>query len=105
MIQPASGYVLGFGDPGECTVTETDAGGAIETSYACVGSGIADQSAASAWASATAVNPDDPCQTSGPQSGPIAVDIVSPSQAATVTVTNTLVAPAAAQVVQPRFTG
>jgi hypothetical protein len=63
--------------------------------------------AAAGWGRAgaeTAANPDDPCQTSGPQSTPIGVDIVREDQTASVTVTNTMPA-VAAVLVTPRFTG
>lgn len=110
VVQPASGYVVGFVNPDTCTVSETGNGGATETSFACSGSGAAEQiRGESTWdgqaGAATAANPDDPCQTSGPQSTPMGVDIVARGQEATVTVTNTLVVPAAAQVIQPHFTG
>jgi hypothetical protein len=113
VVQPASGYTLGFDEENHCTVTETAAGSQTsETSYACTGSGAQtaiDAASAGAWqggvGTATAANPDDPCVTSGPQATPIAVDIVTPDQQATVTVTNTLVDPAAAVNVTPRFTG
>ena len=53
---------------------------------------------------ATADNPEDPCQTSGPQATSIGVDIVREGQSATVLVTNTMPV-VAAVTVQPRFTG
>jgi hypothetical protein len=110
VVQPAGGQSIGFYGPTDCTVTETAAGGATSTSYACIGSGanepMESAEAASRWdgaGTATATNPDDPCQTSGPQAAPMGVDIVEPGQEATVTVTNVL--PAAAIGLQPRFTG
>jgi hypothetical protein len=109
-VQPAAGQTIGFRGTTECTITETGAGGAASVSYACTGSGAlsgTDTLADSSWGgagTATVADPDNPCQTSGPQSTPIGVDIVAPVQAATVTVTNTMpvVAP---MVVTPRFTG
>jgi hypothetical protein len=94
-------------------VTETTAGERTSaTTYACAGRGAQipiDATATSGWSAAvgaaTAENADDPCATSGPQATPVALGIVDPSQEATVTVTNTLVEPAAAVSVTPRFTG
>jgi hypothetical protein len=114
-VQPAAGYVVGFTDPNSCTVTETATSRTATASYACTGTGaqtpLDDIAARGAgWrgglGAATAANPNDPCQTSGPQATPLTVDIVSPGQTAAVTVTNALVEPAAAAiVVTPRFTG
>ncbi len=107
-VQPTAGHTIGFLEQADCTITETGAGGATSVSYACTGSGAGSEvDAASGWGgagAATAANPDDPCQTSGPQSTPIGVDIVREDQTATVTVTNTMPA-VAAVVVTPRFTG
>jgi hypothetical protein len=108
-VQPAAGQTIGFLAQTDCTITETDTGGATSVSYACTGSGAGSGvDAAGAWRgprAATPGNSDDPCATTGPQATPIAVRIVDPSQEATVTVDNTLVAPAAAVTVTPRFTG
>lgn len=58
--------------------------------------------------------PPQPCETSGPQSDPITVNIVGEDEEVTVTVTNTFVEagtaaapgePAAAVVGEPLFTG
>jgi hypothetical protein len=114
VVQPASGYTLGFTGPNQCTVTETGASTrTTATSYSCTGSGAEepiDVIEGTSWTggvgAATAANPDDPCATSGPQATPITVDIVNPDQVASVAVTNTLADPAAAIVnVTPRFTG
>ena len=67
---------------GRCTVTETEAGGAITTSYAC-----------------TAEAAPSPCDPDGRQ----VTFGTDTEQDATVTITN--VFPAAVQVVTPRFTG
>ncbi|MFN8026468.1 MAG: glycine-rich protein [Acidimicrobiia bacterium] len=107
VVQPAAGYTVGFDDPGECSVAEIDTGGAIATTYACEGSGAELVKQSDAWLGDSAVTrPEgDPCVQAGPQAEPIAVEIIAEEQVATVTVTNELVTPAAAQVVQPRFTG
>ena len=105
-VQPAAGQTIGFLEQTDCTVTETGTGGATAVSYECTGTGAGSEVDATAgWGAgaATADDPDDPCQTSGPQSTPISLDIVRENQTATVTVTNTL--PIAAVVVTPRFTG
>jgi hypothetical protein len=107
-VQPSTGQTIGFLEQTDCTVTETGTGGATSVSYQCAGSGAGTEvDAASGWGgvgAATAENPDDPCQTSGPQSTPISLDIVRENQNAMVTVTNTMPA-AAAVLVTPRFTG
>jgi hypothetical protein len=106
-VQPAAGQTIGFLEQTDCTITETVTGGATSVSYACSGSGAtAEAGAASRWgASGAAVStPDDPCQTAGPQSTPIGVNIVAADQTATVTVTNTMPV-VAAVTVTPRFTG
>jgi hypothetical protein len=107
-VQPAAGHTVGFFGRTQCTVTETDPGGATSVAYACTGRGASiEATAAGSWdgvEAATGANPDDPCQTSGPQSEPIGVDVVAARQEATVTVTNTLPA-VAPLVVTPRFTG
>ncbi len=107
-VQPAAGQTIGFLEPTECTVPETGTGGATGVSYACTGSGAGPEADATArWGdagAATADNPDDPCQTSGPQATSIGVDIVHAGQSATVLVTNTMPV-VAAVTVQPRFTG
>lgn len=88
IAQPASGYTVGFEDPGACTVTETVAGGAVETSYACASR--IDPIVSSTWATAA----DDPtiCSAAGPTDAPITVGIVTESQHVTVAVTNTFLA-------------
>jgi hypothetical protein len=67
----------------ECTVTETDAGGAVSTSYACATDSTATPS---------------PCDPDGRH-----VSFANEDERATVSITN--VFPAAAQVIAPRFTG
>ena len=99
---PTSENVIQFGDSGTCTLTETVKGGAATTSYACTG--VVD-------ASATAVVIPNPCGAVTATNVTILVN--SPFQSATVTVTNTFVAPppvepiqpAAEVVVAPAFTG
>jgi hypothetical protein len=71
-------------DGAECTVTETETGGAVSTSYACA---------------AAAGDPPVACSTDGRT---VAFDSEA-AQQATVTITN--VFPAAVQVITPRFTG
>jgi hypothetical protein len=117
-----TGDTVTFTDPGSCTVTETQTGGAASVSYQCEGTlplGPPGPDAASGgFRPQGTVNPATPattappevCETSGPQSDPITVNIISPGQEATVTVTNTFVAPPpppapVAVVVVPLFTG
>ncbi len=80
---PVSSHDLLVGG-GVCTVTETDAGGAVSTSYAC---------------SETPVATPPHCDPRGQQ---IAFDDAT-GRTATVTITN--VFPAAVEVIAPRFTG
>ena len=81
---PVTANELLIAADGTCTVTETDAGGAVSTSYAC---DTAPDAAAS------------PCDPNGRQ-----VTFASETRPhATVTITN--VFPAAVQVIAPRFTG
>jgi hypothetical protein len=110
VVQPASGFTVGFTGPNQCTVVEDSGSRTTDVSYSCIGSGASEPleaAAAPRWVggvgTATAENPDDPCTLSGPQPTPMVVDIVAPGQEATVTITNTLVDPAV--VLTPRFTG
>ncbi len=113
-----TGDTVTFTNPGECTVTETENGGASSVSYQCEGSapppmtdGTILPSGAGRFSPRVAGLQLQPCQTSGPQSEPIGVNIASAEQEATVTVTNTFVdpgsaaAPAVAVEEVPRFTG
>jgi hypothetical protein len=109
IVQPSVGQSIGFDGPNECTISETVDGGATTTTYECAGRGasaVATPVVTGSWGvgATTAANSDDPCDTSGRQSTPVSVAILSPAQQATVTVTNTMPA-AAAVVVTPRFTG
>ena len=124
LVFDAQGNPVGTGDTvtftngGECTVTETQNGGAASVSYQCEGSvppstmasGASVLDGAGRFSPRLAGLQLQPCQTSGPQSEPIGVNIVSSRQEATVTVTNTFVDPgstAAAVPVEavPLFTG
>ena len=104
----AQGNPVGTGDtatfvgPGSCTVTETQTGGAASVSYQCeVNRPPSPDSASGGFSPQGAVIPATPattalpnvCDASGPQSDPITVNIVTPNQEATVTVTNTFVTP------------
>jgi hypothetical protein len=106
--QPTGQDTFTFSDgPGVCTVTETAAGGAASTTYACEGS-IPDEPIKDSEFSASQVEPIDVvCETTGP--GPITVNIIDEGQEALVSIHNTFTDPApqpAAQVVaQPAFTG
>ncbi len=101
-----------FGDPGQCTVTETVDGGAASTTYACESTAIA----GSADAGTTATT--ETCSAAGPQDDPMTVNITTSQPAAAVTIHNTFVATptttttpalkpaaAAAVVAQANFTG
>ncbi|HEV8208128.1 MAG TPA: DUF5979 domain-containing protein [Acidimicrobiia bacterium] len=106
-----------FIDNGQCTVTETQTGGAASVTYECEGTVPPPMMLEGSGRSSPRVAgpaPPQPCQTSGPQSDPITVNIVGKDEEVTVTVTNTFVnpgtaaapgAPAAAVVGEPRFTG
>jgi hypothetical protein len=109
--QPTSPDVIGFGDPGTCTVTETGTGGAASVAYACEGvagtpEGLPDSSSFGDRSSAAVALPV--CATTGPVD-PIVVNISAPDQSGTVTVTNTFTGPqpqpAAEVVAAPAFTG
>ena len=125
LVFDAQGNPAGTGDTvtfnegsAECTVTETQNGGAASVSYQCEGSvpPPTTPSGASVLDGAGRFSPRLaglqllPCQTSGPQSDPITVNITNRNQEATVTITNTFVDPggtAAAVPVEavPLFTG
>jgi hypothetical protein len=123
LVFDAQGNPVGTGDTvtfnggGECTVTETQNGGAASVSYQCEGSvpPPTTASGASLLDGAGRFSPRLaglqllPCQTSGPQSEPIGVNIASENQEATVMVTNTFADPGTSAAVpveaEPRFTG
>ena len=98
---------------GQCTVTETQTGGAATVTYECEGTVPPPMMLDSAGRSSPRVAgpAPQPCQASGPQSDPITVNIVGEGEEVTVTVTNTFVdpgsAPTPASAVEnvPRFTG
>jgi hypothetical protein len=106
-----------FTDDGQCTVTETQTGGAASVVYECEGTVPPPVTLMGTGRSSPRVAgpaPPQPCETSGPQSDPITVNIVGENEEVTVTVTNTFVepgtaaapgAPAAAVVGEPLFTG
>jgi len=109
---PVGSDTVSFVSATQCTVTEPVAGGAVSTSLTCAGvAGTPLQSGSlqsqSEWGQVGAtsvVTPTSPvCPAPGPSDGSILVNIVWPDQTATVTVTNTFAAAAAA--VTPRFTG
>jgi hypothetical protein len=110
---PVGPDTVEFSDFGTCTVTETQTGGAASVVYECEGSftpgGLGSEGGGGRFGLRNGP-PRRVCETSGPQSEPITMHIVSPAQNATVTVTNTFVAqpppePAAAVEDAPRFTG
>ena len=114
-----TGDTVTFTDGGQCTVTETQNGGAASVSYECEGTlPPADMNTSGGGRFSPRIGPGVPsvCESSGPQSDPITVNIINAGQEATVTVTNTFVtvptspsqpepAPAAAVAAAPSFTG
>jgi Domain of unknown function (DUF5979) len=109
--QPTSPDIIGFDDPGTCTITETVTGGAASVSYACAGTIPVPNDTVKGFGGVAAdqvAPPTEPCASAGPQADPATVYIVDPGQEATVTVHNTFadpVTPAAQVVIQPAFTG
>jgi Domain of unknown function (DUF5979) len=112
---PATSSSLEFIDDGQCMVTETQTGGAASVVYECEGTVPPPMMLEGSGRSSPRVTgpaPPPPCETSGPQSDPITVNIVGEDEEVTVTVTNTFVdpgtaaaaAPAAAVVGEPLFT-
>jgi hypothetical protein len=112
-----TGDTVMFVDGGNCTVTETQNGGAVSVIYECEGTfgppPPTVQGSGRFGPRLVGVQ-SSPCEASGPQSEPISVLIEFEQQEATVTVTNTFVpaptppespAPAAAVAGTPRFTG
>jgi len=106
---PDGTNTVGFGNPANCTVTETAAGGAAATSYECADN-LADLTKSSTLDPGSAFDPgsttepgstddagpdaivDPPgpfCLSNGPQAGPISFSVESKTQVVTVTVTNT----------------
>ena len=113
-----SGDTVTFVDAGTCTVTETQTGGAASVSYECEGSlpppdgnenGDSVLPTGGGRFSPRGPVAQQVCQSSGPQSDPIGVNIIVENQEATVTVTNTFAesAPEAAVAIVevPSFTG
>jgi hypothetical protein len=111
---PVGSDAFEFVDTGQCTVTETQTGGAVSTSYECESAFTPPPTTVEANAlfgpRSAGIEPLV-CGSSGPQSEPMTVNIVTDGQEATVTVTNTFAAPgtpppiADAVVAGPRFTG
>ena len=101
---------IAFFGPTDCTVTETNRGGATGVSYLCsaqietyddgpIAEGFGNPSAA-------AIGPfPDACGAQGAQPGPMLVHILAPNQSATVTVTNLNDPVAPLVLIAPRFTG
>jgi hypothetical protein len=111
---PATSGSIEFIDDGQCTVTETQTGGAASVVYECEGTVPPPMMLEGSGRSSPRVAgpaPPQPCETSGPQSDPITVNIVGEDEEVTVTVTNTFVdpgtaaTPAAAVSAEPLFTG
>jgi hypothetical protein len=111
---PATSGSIEFIDEGQCTVTETQTGGAASVVYECEGTVPPPMMLEGSGRSSPRVAgpaPPQPCETSGPQSDPITVNIVGEDEEVTVTVTNTFVdpgtaaTPAAAVSAEPLFTG
>jgi hypothetical protein len=118
LVFDAQGNPVGGGDTvtfvneGQCSVTETETGGAASVTYQCEGSLPVDSmiTGTGRFSPRGPAAPPPVCESSGPQSDPIAVNIESERQEATVTVTNTFTEapptePAVAVVEVPRFTG
>jgi hypothetical protein len=122
LVFDAQGNPVGTGDTvtfveaGSCTVTETQTGGAATVIYECEGTAPPPNEDATGAGGPfsplrAGVQPLPVCETTGPQSDPITVNIFTEGQEATVTVTNTFVdpgsaaAPAVAVEEVPRFTG
>jgi hypothetical protein len=116
---PVGPDTVEFSDFGTCTVTETQTGGAASVIYECEGSftpgGLGSNGGGARFGLGNGP-PREVCETSGPQSEPITMHIVSPAQDATVTITNTFEAvpapppppepvPAEAVTAPARFTG
>jgi hypothetical protein len=116
----AQGNPVGTGDtatftgPGTCTVTETQNGGAASVSYQCEGTLPPPNGEIEVTGGRFSPRPAqngeaEVCPSSGPQSDPITVNIISANQEATATVTNTFVDPgtpaAVAVEAVPLFTG
>ena len=105
---PVGTDTVTFDAGGECLVTETQSGGAASLSYQCEGSAPPPDmnetvlpTGAGRFSPRLAGLQLLPCQTSGPQSEPIGVNIASEGQEATVTVTNTFVDPGSAMAAVP----
>jgi len=128
LVFDAQGNPVGTGDTvrftgnGACTVTEKQNGGAVSVIYECQGvtPTPAEASISGGGRFSARLGPGVPppvCESSGPQSDPITVNIFNTEQHETVTVTNTFVppspsepapsepAPAAAVIGAPSFTG
>jgi len=111
--EPVGPNTTFFLDPDECAPTETQTGGASSVSYACEGTipnnsppTVPQPPESGDWPVTQGGRITDPCAAAGPQSEPITVFIVAEGQDATVTVTNTFLAPEPAPVVvEPSFTG
>ena len=110
---PVTGDSFEFIDNGQCTVTETQTGGAASVTYQCEGTVPPPLMLEGSGRSSPRIAGRRPpvCETSGPQTDPITVNIVGEDEEVTVTVTNTFVdpgaaaTPAAAVEGEPRFTG
>jgi hypothetical protein len=111
---PVTSDSFEFIDNGQCTVTETQTGGAASVTYECEGTVPPPMMLEGAGRSSPRVAgpvPRQVCETSGPQSDPITVNIVGEDEEVTVTVTNTFVdpgtaaTPAVAVEAVPLFTG
>ncbi len=94
VVQPSSGYTLGFSDPDSCTVTETVDGGASGVSYAC--ESVIVPVVKDVEPAVILDPPADICSTAGPTDTPITVNVVTEGQRVLVTLTNTF---------DPTFTG
>jgi hypothetical protein len=94
----------------DCTVTETNRGGATAVSYLCSAQIESDDDGPVAEGfgnpSAAAIGPfPDACAAQGAQLSPVLVHIIDPNQSATVTVTNLNSPVAPLVLIAPRFTG
>jgi hypothetical protein len=104
LVFDAQGNPVGTGDTvtfdheGKCSVTETQNGGAASVIYECEGTAPPEPDASTSGGGRFSARlgpavPPAVCESSGPQSDPITVNIFNEGQEATVTVTNTFVTP------------
>ena len=98
-----------FVGPTNCTVTETNRGGATGVSYVCSAQIETDDDGPIVEGfgnpSAAALGPFPDACGAGAQASPVLVHILAPNQSATVTITNLNDPVAPLVLIAPRFTG